>query len=42
MLSENTFVLRRARVANFADIIQSATMFIKLTVRESNKVIIIH
>ena len=36
-----TFILRRSRVANFAEIIKIATMFIKTTFRDSNKIKII-
>ena len=32
---QNTFILGRPRVANFSDIIQIATMFIKITFKES-------
>ena len=32
-----TFTLRRSRVANFIDIIKTATMFIKATFRDSKK-----
>ena len=35
---KNTFILRKARVANFADIIKITTKFIKKTFKESNKV----
>ena len=34
---KKTFHLRRSRVANFFDIIEIATMFIKKTFKESNK-----
>ena len=30
-LFQNTFTLRRSRIANFADIIKITTMFIKIT-----------
>ena len=33
-----TFILRRSRVANFAEIIKIASMFIKTTFRDSNKI----
>ena len=33
-LFKNTFILRRPRVANFADIIKIATMFIKATLKD--------
>ena len=33
-LSQNTFILRRPRVANFSDIIKIATMFIKTNFRD--------
>ena len=33
-----TFVLRRPRVTNFADIIKIATMFFKTTFKDSKKV----
>ena len=38
LLFQNTFISRRFRVANFADIIKIVTMFIKTTFKESNKV----
>ena len=34
---QNTFILRRSGVANFADIIKVATMFIKTTLKDSKK-----
>ena len=37
-LFQNTFILRRLRVANFPDIIKISTMFIKKTFKDSNKV----
>ena len=37
-LFQNTFILRRPRVVNFADIIKIATMFIKATFKDSKKV----
>ena len=37
-LSQISFILRRPRVTNFADIIKIATMFIKTTVKDSQKV----
>ena len=37
-LFQNTFVLKRPRVDNFTDIIKVATVFIKTTFRDSNKV----
>ena len=36
-LFRNTFTLRRLRVANFADIIKIATMFIKAIFKDSKK-----
>ena len=33
-----TFILRRSRVANFADIIKISTIFIKTTFKNSSKV----
>ena len=36
-LFQNTFILRKARVANFSDIINIATMFIKTTFKDSKK-----
>ena len=36
-LFQNTFILRRPRVANFAYIIKIATMFIKTTFKDSKK-----
>ena len=38
LLFQNTFILRRPRVANFDDIIKIGTMFIKTTFEDSNKV----
>ena len=35
---ENTFILRRPRVVNFADIIKIATIIIKTTFKDSKKV----
>ena len=35
---KNTFLLRRPRVANFADIIKVSTMYIKTTFKDSKKV----
>ena len=35
---QNTFILRRPKVANFADIIKIATTLIKATLKDSNKV----
>ena len=40
-LFQNTFILRRPRVTNFADIIKIATMFLKTTFRDSQKIKII-
>ena len=37
-LFQNTFILRRLRGTNFADIIKIETMFIKTTFKESIKV----
>ena len=37
-LFQNTFILKRPRVDNFTDIIKVATIFIKTTFRDSNKV----
>ena len=37
-LFQNTFILRRPRVAIFADIIKVLTMFIKKIVQDSEKV----
>ena len=37
-LFQKTFVLRRPRVAKFADIIKIAAMFIKITFEDSKKV----
>ena len=39
LLIQNTFILRRHRVANFADIIKIATFFIKTTFKESKMLI---
>ena len=36
-LFQNMFILRRPRVANFADIIKIATMFIKTTFKDPKK-----
>ena len=36
-LFQTTFILRRPRVANFADIIETAAMFIKITFKNSKK-----
>ena len=36
-LFQNMFILRRPRVANFADIIKIATMFIKTTFKDPEK-----
>ena len=36
-LFQNTFILRRPRVANIADIIKIATMFIKTSFKDSKK-----
>ena len=36
-LFQNNFVLRSARVANFAEIIEIATIFIKTTFKDSKK-----
>ena len=33
-----TFILRRSKVTNFAEIIKIASMFIKTTFRDSNKI----
>ena len=33
----NTFILRRSRVANFVDIIQIVTMFIKTTFKDQKE-----
>ena len=35
---QNTFILRKPRVANFADIIKTITMFIKTIFKDSKKV----
>ena len=37
LLFQNTFILRRPRVANFADIIKMTTMFIETTFKDSKK-----
>ena len=37
----NTLILRRPRVANFADTMKVATMFIKTTFKDSKKVKIV-
>ena len=37
-LSQNTFILRRPRVANFADIIKITIILIKTTFKDSKKV----
>ena len=37
-LFQNTFVLRRHSVANFADIMKIATVFIKATFKDSSKI----
>ena len=37
LLFQNTFILRRPRVANFADIIKIANTFIKTTLNDSEK-----
>ena len=37
-VTKNTFVLRRLRVANFADTIKIATMFIRTSLKDSKKV----
>ena len=36
-LFQNNFILRRARAANFADIIKNFTMFIKTTFKDLKK-----
>ena len=36
-LFQNTFILRRSRLANFADIIKITTMLIKATPKDSKK-----
>ena len=36
-LFQRTFVLKRSTVANFADMIKIATIFIKTTFKDSNK-----
>ena len=38
-LFQNTFVLKRPRVANFANIIKIPTMFVKAAFKESKKVV---
>ena len=37
-LFRNTFILRRSRVANFADMIKIASMFIKTTFKDLKKI----
>ena len=37
IIFQNTFILRRPRVANFAEIIKVSTMFIKTTFKDSKK-----
>ena len=37
-LPQVTFILRKPRLANFADIIKIATIFIRTTFKDSNKV----
>ena len=37
-LSQNAFILRRPKVANFADIIKISTMFNKKTFKDSKKI----
>ena len=37
-LFQNTFILRRSRVANFADMIKIASMFIKTTFKDFKKI----
>ena len=37
-LTQNIIILRRPRVANFADTIKIATVFMKTTLKDSNKV----
>ena len=37
LLFQNTFILRKFRVPNFADIIKIATMFIKTNFKDSKK-----
>ena len=34
---QKTFILRKARIANFADIIKIGTMFIKTVLKDSRK-----
>ena len=36
-LFQNTFILRKTRVANFADIIKNLTIFTKTTFEDSKK-----
>ena len=36
-LFQNTFILRRSRIVNFADIIKISTIFIKTTFKDSKK-----
>ena len=36
-LFQNTFILRKPKVANFADVSKIATMFIKTALKDSNK-----
>ena len=38
ILLQNTFILRRPRVANFPDIIKTTVMFIKTTIKESKQI----
>ena len=38
-LFQNTFILRRPRVANFVDYIEIAIMFVKRTFKDSKKVL---
>ena len=38
VIIQNTFILRKLRVASFAHIIKIATMFTNVTVRDSKKV----
>ena len=38
ILPQNTFILRRPRVANFPDIIKTTVMFIKTTIKESKQI----
>ena len=37
-LTQNIIILRRPRVANFADTTKIATIFVKTTLKDSNKV----